>query len=425
MPDPKKFDTWDDFRKVCIPMVIKDGTAKDAGQAFKICQNMWKNRNKKSRIKNGKLQILQERSFNMEFTDEGRQQLMKPLIQLKPDENGLLRLPRSTLIVGDGIYNDVWHPKEEIEKAYTTMDRQPLLLNHDHDVLSEVGFHKSPMYDTKTMKLSAVPILNMNTRYGENTLAHIQNRLLAGKSPETSVGFWCEEVIEEIEELGKEIITARDWEFDHNSIVYRGACGPDDGAGIGLNQLNLNNNGGKNMEKEKEKPEPEDEGDVAKPIVVAKPSDEEKDAAKDAVPTKEDIRNIIQEEMKAKETQNIRDSQLAEFRKAMSEKKYEDADKIAKSLGLIKEETNDTDEELVKRVDTLERSLATRTTLTRDFMEDGAKIKLKKGSRQHKTMEALITKGILKAVADGNNVNIKVEGHYDEVPEWMLPKESD
>jgi hypothetical protein len=41
MPNPNNFDNKDDFFKVCIPQVIKEGTAKDDKQAVAICNSMW------------------------------------------------------------------------------------------------------------------------------------------------------------------------------------------------------------------------------------------------------------------------------------------------------------------------------------------------------------------------------------------------
>jgi HK97 family phage prohead protease len=47
MPNPKNFNTRDDFMKACVPVVIKEGTAKDGDQAVAICSSMWRRRNQK------------------------------------------------------------------------------------------------------------------------------------------------------------------------------------------------------------------------------------------------------------------------------------------------------------------------------------------------------------------------------------------
>jgi hypothetical protein len=41
MPSPKDYDNKEDFIKACIPIVIKEGTAKDNNQAIAICNSMW------------------------------------------------------------------------------------------------------------------------------------------------------------------------------------------------------------------------------------------------------------------------------------------------------------------------------------------------------------------------------------------------
>jgi hypothetical protein len=52
MPDPKNYDSKDEFVKACVPIVIKEGTAKDGAQATAICNSMWENKDtKESKMK--------------------------------------------------------------------------------------------------------------------------------------------------------------------------------------------------------------------------------------------------------------------------------------------------------------------------------------------------------------------------------------
>jgi hypothetical protein len=41
MPTPRDGESRDDFINRCIPIVLDDGTAEDAGQAFAVCRSMW------------------------------------------------------------------------------------------------------------------------------------------------------------------------------------------------------------------------------------------------------------------------------------------------------------------------------------------------------------------------------------------------
>lgn len=49
MPNPKNYSSKEEFMDVCIPMVQREGTAKDPKQAVAICHSMWARRNKKKK----------------------------------------------------------------------------------------------------------------------------------------------------------------------------------------------------------------------------------------------------------------------------------------------------------------------------------------------------------------------------------------
>jgi hypothetical protein len=51
MPSPRSGEIQKDFVSRCIPIVIEEGTAKDAKQAAAICYSMWRNR-KKTKFEN-------------------------------------------------------------------------------------------------------------------------------------------------------------------------------------------------------------------------------------------------------------------------------------------------------------------------------------------------------------------------------------
>ena len=209
--------------------------------------------NTKTRIKNGVTQhLLSFSSGSIQIlNDEEKQRLSLSYENLKDkSDNGLLRLPQSTMIVGDGIYNGFWHPNNELKKVFTQFDKQPFNLDHDWQVNGEIGWLENPQQNGN--KYSATPILNLNTPEGKNALSHIQNRMYAGKPAELSVGFWCTVTTEHIKhgDIDQKLPVCRDIEPDHCAIVTRGACSPADGAGIGLKQNNKNLIEGKNMEEE-------------------------------------------------------------------------------------------------------------------------------------------------------------------------------
>lgn len=207
----------------------------------------------KTRIRNGvKQELLEFSSGSIQILndyDKETLSLSYEVLKEKSDK-GLLSLPRSTMIVGDGVYNGYWHPNGELKKVFTMFGKQPFNVNHGDDLNSEVGWLEQPQRDGN--KYSAIPILNLNTPEGKNALNHIQNRMYAGKPAELSVGFWCTVSTEHVKfgDIDKNMPVCRDIEPDHCAVVTRGACGPGDGAGIGLNK-NKNIIEGKKMEDKK------------------------------------------------------------------------------------------------------------------------------------------------------------------------------
>ena len=267
--------------------------------------------NRKTRMSGGKLQILQECSATLVFNDNDRSHILEPIEKLQADNDGSLRLPRSTVIVAEGVYNGCWHPKEEAEAGLPTLDKQPFLLDHEHRVLAEVGFWEKPIYDPKTLKTSAIPVLNLNTANGIGALGFIQNRLLAGRTPELSIGFWCTEEMEEvvIDGVKTKIWTVRNWEYDHVALVYRGACSPEDGAGIGLKKNNLIKMEEKVMTENKEKEAGEEKKElIAETIVIDK-------TQKGDFVSREEFQKGVQEELAKTIEENKRKEKLELFQK--------------------------------------------------------------------------------------------------------------
>jgi hypothetical protein len=199
---------------------------------------------RRSKTCNGKTKFLNQLSAQIDFNDDTKKEILNlsAFKNMAEQQNGIIRLPRSTLLIGDKLYNNVWHPADEAERSYMTMDHQPLITDHGGGLEDEVGWMENIEYDPETKKLTAIPVLNLNTAKGPMALNHIRNRLMAGKAPETSVGFWAVEQIETIGQLNNaEHISAREWEFDHNSLVTRGAGSPEMGIGIGLNKQSNEN----------------------------------------------------------------------------------------------------------------------------------------------------------------------------------------
>ena len=261
--------------------------------------------------------------------------------ELDMTTNQGINVIRSTVIVGDGEYNGEFYPAEELEKAYKTMDNQPFNLNHSSLVEDEIGYVKKPMYDPETHKMSVQPVIN--GRLGKAKIAkdYIENRRMANKYAEVSVGVYVTPVIEELEDENGETIkriTCRDLEFDHLALVSRGACSPADGAGIGLSKkqpitidehmneeleyIELNE---KDLEEEQEMPDEEEK-------VEEKTTEEEKPEEK---PKEEEKKEEIVEEEPVEESKN---KEVEDLKKQIEEMKQMFAKRKTKTYS---DETNE------------------------------------------------------------------------------------
>lgn len=167
---------------------------------------------------------------------------LTPIVEIDDPENEshkveetIVGFTESTILVGDGTYNGMYFPTEELEKAFHTWDKQPMNMNHSDDIKDEVGYITKPRYDTQTKQLKVTPILNKETFGYKAANGYIQNRMKAGKPPEVSIGVWVDREYEIMED-DTERLTARNLQGDHLALVSRGACSPEAGCGIGLSK---------------------------------------------------------------------------------------------------------------------------------------------------------------------------------------------
>jgi len=236
LPKPKHGENEQDYINRCVNFIFDEGTLNgkpmnpesedDRKQATAACYTQWKNRNK------SKTQRKQKKVLRYLKAAEWRVPR-----ELDMSTNDGINLIRSTVLVGDGTYNGEFFPAEEIEKAYKSMDNQPFNLDHSDKVEDEIGYVKNTRYDPTTKKMSVQPVINGRLRKAQIAKDYIDNRRMAGRYAEVSVGVYVTPVEEELDD-GEKRIVCRDLEFDHLALVTRGACSPADGAGIGLGKNN-------------------------------------------------------------------------------------------------------------------------------------------------------------------------------------------
>jgi len=144
-----------------------------------------------------------------------------------------LKIDRCTMLVGDGTYNGVFFPCEEIEKAFMSFEGKPININHNAETVEDiVGFLKNVEFDDG--KLTATPVFDKDTVKHDAVMGYMSSRFKAGDIPNVSVGVWLNREIEENEETKEKRYVARELEGDHLAVVVHGACNPQDGCGIGI-----------------------------------------------------------------------------------------------------------------------------------------------------------------------------------------------
>jgi len=216
MPTPNTGESQKDFVSRCIPYVIKEGTAKDNSQAAAICHSIWKKHKGQKMSERVLLHLCANLSVRPVLVNE----------QADTD----VTIERSTILVGDGTYNGIFFPVEEVRKATLGFNKQPIVLDHSDMVEDTVGYIDEPMFEGN--KITVKPILDPDTFKYKVAKGFIDSRLRANAIPEVSVGIWCDKAFEDFDE--SERLVARNLQPDHLAIVTRGACSPQDGCGIGL-----------------------------------------------------------------------------------------------------------------------------------------------------------------------------------------------
>lgn len=232
IPTPRKGESEKDFVNRCIPYVIHEGTADDNKQAAAICHSIWR------RSKG----IKDEPPEQSKKTERVHLNLCANVFSpsnFVAETKNTDNLDRATLIVGDGTYNGIYFPTEELEKAFTSWEHQPINLDHSDKVEDEIGYIVDVQWDDVRKRVTAQPVLNPFMPKYDVAKGFIRSRFEAGKYPEGSIGVWLDKVYEDMGEGEEDRLTARNLEGDHYAIVTRGACSPEDGCGIGLSDITI------------------------------------------------------------------------------------------------------------------------------------------------------------------------------------------
>lgn len=150
-------------------------------------------------------------------------------------ENDMSTTYDTTMIVGNGTYNGVYFPEEELQKAAESFLSVPINLDHSDDTVKDVvGYVSDVVYENGRLKSHTV--FDKDTKEYDTAIGYIKSRQRAGDVPNVSIGVWLELEEEKLSNDDTRLV-ARNLEGDHLALVVHGACNPDDGCGIGMTDL--------------------------------------------------------------------------------------------------------------------------------------------------------------------------------------------
>jgi len=226
IPNPKDYKNEKDFMAACVPIVSHEHSDWDNDKCVAACYSMWRNRNKnkENNKHDGKIYLTLGANLNCHYDSE--------LSDEMGNMNTVLSIDTSTILVGDGTYNGIFFPKEELEKAYKGWDKVPINIDHNDETIEDiVGFVDNPQYIND--KIVVKPVFDSDTSKYNVAMGYIKSRMKAGRIPNVSVGVWVDRVEEKMED-DETRMTARNLEADHLALVVKGACSPEAGCGIGM-----------------------------------------------------------------------------------------------------------------------------------------------------------------------------------------------
>ncbi len=198
MPVPSKNEKEKDFIDRCIPIVMKDGTAKDNKQAYAICLSIWEEKKKgkkEMRIKTGIL--MRQAFFEREAANKEERTIPLSFSSEEPIER----------FFGVEILD---HSPESI-RMNRAKRGLPLLINHNRD--GQIGI-------VEDISLGGDRKGRGKARFGKSAQAtEIFNDVLDGIRKDTSVGYRIHEMVLEKQEEDLATYRATDWEPMEISLV--------------------------------------------------------------------------------------------------------------------------------------------------------------------------------------------------------------
>jgi hypothetical protein len=233
MPKPKQGESEADYVGRCVPVVMKDGTAKDNEQAVAVCHSMFKQHGMAANLAAGLTSLVANLSGRVRREKlYGRDFIVAPMTLIVP---GVL----------NGSAGPLYYPEDELERDPSIWNGIPIVVNHpmkngkplharDPEVLNKFGI--GFLFRSK-----AAGKLTTEGWFDIEQTKLVDNRVLealeVGTPIELSTGLYADYIPAPADAVfnGKAYTyTVRNYRPDHLAVLpdQKGACSLDDGCGV-------------------------------------------------------------------------------------------------------------------------------------------------------------------------------------------------
>ena len=262
MPTPGKDESKDDFISRCIPIVIREGTAKDKAQAAAICFSMWKEHLKKQDHERDFLEF----TFDMiqlcpcQTSADGKETHYEEVtIEMDGVEHKFLKAT-AVAVIGDRFMKNVFVSYDELNKSLDSWNGTLHDINHMGTSYPDpvygtrpnieyfIGFQKNARIVDK--KLYVDVYINKESPKFQTWKNYMDINKASGKTPNVSMSVWASTKYVKAKDLPNGSnhygLTDNDTvQYMHNirpralTTGFEGVCSDRDGCGIGMKTESL------------------------------------------------------------------------------------------------------------------------------------------------------------------------------------------
>jgi len=229
MPKPSEGESEDRYVSRCIPIVIKEGTAKDASQAAAICHSMWEQHQEDSEKKTEKVEEmgeLKEYTFECslhEFAVYATLKTEKDTTSIEMPKEGWTTF-KAVAVIGDRMMKNVYVPYESLKQTIDLWNGTYHDLNHmgtsypdtvypfkRQNIDYIVGYQNNAFANDQTKEISMNVNINKNSPKYASWKSFVDINKEANKIPNVSMSIMAR----------SKRIKAKDLNFDASSYGFK------------------------------------------------------------------------------------------------------------------------------------------------------------------------------------------------------------